>query len=45
MLIVALWNVARDETFFHRMRLKKVTGSRNIGGFIGDQGEEEMWLK
>ena len=43
-LVVAPMNVSREEEFFHGMGLQVVTGSRYLGGFIGDEEAEKRWL-
>ena len=36
--------VARAEEFFLGMGMKIVTGSRYLGGFVGDRTAEDSWL-
>ena len=36
--------MVRDEEFFQGMGVKLVTGSRYLGGFIGDRESETTWL-
>ena len=43
-LVVAPWNVDRDEDFFRGMVMIVVTGRRYLVGFIGYQDAETMWL-
>ena len=37
-------NVARAQEFFRGMGINVVTGSRYIGGFIGESISEKSWL-
>ena len=43
-LVVDLRNVTRAEEFFRGMGVKIVTGSRYLGGFVGDRAAENSWL-
>ena len=43
-LILTPRNVARAEKFFRGMGMQIVTGSRYLGGFIGDAAAEKSWL-
>ena len=44
-LVVAPSNVARAGEFFRGMGIKVVTGSRYLGGFIGDGEAEKSCLE
>ena len=43
-VVISPWNVARAEEFFWGMEIMVSTRNCYIGGFIGDQGVETMWL-
>ena len=43
-LVVEPRNVARAEKLFQGMGMQIVTGSRYLGGFIGDGASEKSWL-
>ena len=43
-LVVSLQNVQRAEEHFWAIRMRVVTGSRYLGGLIGDQELEKEWL-
>ena len=43
-LVVDPRNVARAKEFFRGMGLQVVTGSRYLGGFIGDGAAEKIWM-
>ena len=43
-LVVDPRNVTRVEEFFRGMGLHLVTGSRYLGGFVGDRAAEKIWL-
>ena len=44
-LVLAPCSVARAEALFQGMDMKVVTGSLYLGGFIGDHGDEAIWLE
>ena len=44
-LFVAPRNLARAEEFFRGMGIKVVTGSRYLGGFIGEVEAEKSWME
>ena len=43
-LFVSPRNVPREEEFFLWMGVKIVTGSRYLGGFVGDRAAEDIWM-
>ena len=43
--MVSEQNVPRAKEYFHGMGVQVVTGSRYLGGFIGEQETEEQWIK
>ena len=43
-LVVAPRNVVRDNEFLRGMGIMLVTGSRNLGSFIGDRDTDTKWL-
>ena len=43
-LVVTPRNVAQSKEFFREMRLKVVTRSRYLGGFIGEGEVEKSWM-
>ena len=44
-LVVAERNVARAKEYFRGMGIKVVTGSRYLGGFLGEMDAEASWIK
>ena len=44
-LVVAPANVARAEELFWGMGMKIVTGSRYLGGFLGERRTERQWVR
>ena len=38
-------NVPRAKEYFRRICVKVVTGSRYLGGFIGEQDTEDQWIQ
>ena len=44
-LVVAERNVPRSKEYFRGMGLQVVTGSRYLGGFIGERETEDQWVK
>ena len=44
-LVVAPWNVAREEKFLCSMIINIVTGSWYPGVFVSDRESEERWLR
>ena len=44
-LVVAERNVPRAKENFCRMGLQVVTGSRYLGGFVGERETEGQWIK
>ena len=43
-MVVDLWNLARAEELFWGVVITVVTGSRYLGGLIGERDVETMWL-
>ena len=44
-LVVAEQNVPRATEYFRGMGIKIVTGSRYLGGFVGEQETENQWVR
>ena len=44
-LVVSEHNVPRATEYFRGMGMKIVTGSRYLGGFVGERGTERKWVK
>ena len=44
-LVVAKRNVPRAKEYFRGMGIQVVTGSRYIGGFVGEREAEASWIK
>ena len=44
-LVVSEKNVPRAKEYFRRMGVQVVTGSRYLGGCIGEQEKEEQWVQ
>ena len=42
-LVVAERNVPRANEYFHEMGIQVVTGSRYLGGFVGEREAEARW--
>ena len=44
-LVVAERNVPRAKEYFRGMGVQFITGSRHLGGFIGEQEAEDQWIQ
>ena len=44
-LVVSEQNVPRATEYFRRMGVKVVTGSRYLGGFVGERETEGQWMQ
>ena len=44
-LVVAERNVPRAKEYFRGMGIQVVTGSRYLGGFVGEREAEASWIK
>ena len=44
-LVVAKRNVPRAKEYFHGMGIQVVTGSRYLGGFMGERATEVIWIQ
>ena len=44
-LVVAEQNVPRAKEYFRGMGIKIVTGSRYLGGFVGEREKESQWVR
>ena len=44
-LVVYNPNLARAESLFRSKGITIVTGSRYLGGYIGDDGPQDQWLR
>ena len=43
--MVSVQNLPRAKEYFRGMGVQVVTGSRYLGGFIGERETEEQWIK
>ena len=44
-LVVAERNVPRSKEYFRGMGIQVVTGSRYLGGFVGEREAEARWIQ
>ena len=44
-LVMAKRNVPRAKEYFHGMGIQVVTGSRYLGGFVGERAAEVRWIQ
>ena len=44
-LVVSEQNVPRSKEYFRRMGVQVVTGSRYLGGYVGERETEGQWLQ